>query len=119
MDPDIIRDLLEGQPDALSDEVRREEELFRGLTCPMCYEAGCEKRLKAPRIIMGDGGEPVIETSPFTSDRALPHGYAHCIHCGTDFDPRSGVIMSTEASNIEPADPAAKIVFPRPNPRRE
>jgi hypothetical protein len=120
MDPDIVRALLEGQPDALSEEVRREEEVFRNLSCPMCYETGCQKKIRAAKIVIGEDGTPEMLVSPFVSGRALPQGYAHCIHCGTDFDPHSGVISHTEASNIAPVDldPATRIVAPPSNPHR-
>ena len=122
MDPSIIRALIEGQPDALSEETKAEEQLFRNLSCPMCYEAGgCQKRLRQPKIVVDGDGMPTVAVSPFVSGRSLPQGYAHCVHCGTDFDPRSGFIMKTEASSLQPVDldPAATIVFPPSDPHQE
>lgn len=122
MDPSIIRALIEGQPDVLSEEVKAENELFSKISCPMCYEAGgCEKRLRPPKVVIDEDGNPNVVVSPFTPNQALPQGYAHCVHCGTDFDPHSGLIMKTEASGIEPVDldPAAKIVFPPSDPHQE
>src|SRR5687767_3172059 len=107
MDPMMIRELLKGQPDVLTPEVKAEEQLYRNLSCPMCGQSdGCEKRIRPPKIVSGPNGEPVIASSPFSSGRLLPQGYAHCIHCGTDFDPRSGVIYRTEATILAPpSDP--------------
>lgn len=115
MDPETIRSLLEGQVDVISAEAKAEEELYNNLSCPVCYEGGCEKRLLESRVVPGPNGEPVVAASPFVTGKALPQGYAHCIHCGTDFDPRTGVIRKTEASSIQPVDmdPASRIVFPQ------
>lgn len=121
MDPTLLRSLLEGQHDVLSEEAKEETKLYQSTSCPMCYEVGgCEKRIRPPKIIAEPDGPPTVVSSPFISGRDLPQGYAHCIHCGTDFDPRSGIIMKTEASTITPVDfdPAATIVSPPSNPRR-
>jgi hypothetical protein len=99
MDPDIVRSLLEGQPDILTAEAKKEAELYQNANCPMCYEKGAEKRMIASKIISGPNG-PVVVVSPFSNGSLLPQGYAHCIHCNTDFNPRSGVIIKTEASMI-------------------
>lgn len=122
MDPDLIRELIKTQPDVISEEAKQEQELYKNLSCPVCYESGgCEKRLKPPKVVLGEDGRPQVVSSPFSNGRALPQGYAHCIHCGTDFDPRSGVIMRTEASSIQPVDldPATTIVFPPSDPHQE
>lgn len=113
MNPDLIRSLLEGHTDVITPEVQKEQELYQKLSCPICYEKGCEKRIAAPKILPGENGEPVILNSPFSPDRVLANGYAHCKHCGTDFDPETSVIRSTETTAIAPVDedPAAKIVF--------
>lgn len=103
LDLSIVRALLEGQPNVLSEEVKAEEELYRRIACPMCYAVGgCEKRLRPPKIVIDEDGSPTVVSSPFSSSQALPQGYAHCVHCGTDFDPHSGIITKTEASGIAP-----------------
>jgi len=115
MDPSIVRKLLEEQPDTLSEEVKKEEELFQRLSCPMCKErGGCEKRLTPPKVVVDETGAVTLLSSPFSSEYALPQGYAHCAHCGTDFDPHSGVISRTETTGIAPvdSDPASKILVP-------
>lgn len=122
MDPNLIRELINGQPDIISEEAKQEEELFKKLACPMCYEAGgCEKRLRPPKVVVDENGEPTVAVSPFTTGRALPQGFAHCIHCGTEFDPHSGVIFKTEASGIQPVDldPASRIASPPSDPHQE
>jgi hypothetical protein len=122
LDPSIVRSLIEGQPDVLSEEAEAEKELYERISCPMCREAGgCEKRLRPPKVAIDADGAPVVVRSPFSSSQALPQGYAHCVHCGTDFDPHSGLISETEASGIMPVDldPAAKIVAPPSDPHRE
>jgi len=99
MDPDTIRSLIEGQPDVLSAEAKREAELYQNVNCPMCYERGAEKKMFPSKIVVGPEGPKVI-TSPFSNGSLLPQGYAHCTHCNTDFNPHSGVIIKTEASMI-------------------
>jgi hypothetical protein len=42
---------------------------------------------------------PVVVQSPF-GDGPLPEGYAHCIHCNTDFNPHTGMVFKTDASMI-------------------
>lgn len=121
MDPSVIRELIKGQPDVISDEIKAENELYKNLSCPVCYESsGCEKRLRPPKILVSEAGV-TLETSPFVTNRALPQGYAHCVHCGTDFDPRSGFIMKTEASTIAPVDvdSASTLIFPPSDPHLE
>lgn len=121
MDPSIVRALIEGQPDVLSAEVQAERELYERISCPVCFESGgCEKRLRPPKVVVDEDG-PTVVRSPFSSNRALPQGYAHCVHCGTDFDPHSGLITKTEASGLQPVDldPAARIVAPPQGPHRE
>ena len=98
MDPDVARALIDGHTDILSAEVEAEAKKYSNLNCPMCHEQGCEKRIYAPKVVITPRGpEPV---TPFSSDKILPRGYAHCVHCSTDFNPDSGIILETEASII-------------------
>jgi hypothetical protein len=99
MNPEIIRQLLKSEEDILSPAIKAEEALYRNTRCPMCRQDGCEKRIRAPKIMLNENGEPVVTTSPFGMG-PLPDGYAHCIHCGTDFNPYTGMIFKTEASMI-------------------
>ena len=99
MDPNLIRELLEGQEDIITPEVEAEAALYRNTTCPMCGSGECQKRIKAPRVVLGEDGAPELVSSPFSSG-VLPEGYAHCIHCGTNFNPYTGMIYGTEASMI-------------------
>jgi hypothetical protein len=101
MDQDLARSLLEGQPDVLSAESKKEEELYQNVACPVCYQTGAEKRIVPTKIIPTEDG-PII-VSPFVQGRLLPVSYAHCLHCNTDFDPKTGVIRHAEVSMI--ADP--------------
>jgi len=119
MDQELARSLIEGHIDVIAEEAKVEAELYANTRCPICFEGGCEKRTLESRIVAGEDGAPVVVSSPFVPGKVLPQGYAHCIHCGTDFDPRSGVIRKTEASQILPVDvdPAATIVSPPSDPR--
>jgi len=99
MDPNVIRQLLDDTEDILTPEIKAEEALYRNTQCPVCGQGECEKRIRAPKIVTGEDGEPVVASSPFGSG-LLPDGYAHCIHCETDFNPYTGMIFQTEASMI-------------------
>jgi len=99
MDPSLIRQIIADEVDVLSAEAKAEEALYRSTQCPLCGEGGCQKKIKASKIATNEAGEPVVVVSPF-GQGPLPEGYAHCIHCDTDFNPRTGMIYKTEASMI-------------------
>jgi hypothetical protein len=99
MDPQLIRELLENEEDSLSTAIKAEETLYRHTQCPVCGQSGCEKRIQPPKIVVGENGEPTVVRSPFGMG-PLPEGYAHCIHCDTDFNPYTGMIFKTTASMI-------------------
>jgi len=99
MDPDTIRELLKGHEDIITPEVKAEEAFFRNVACPICKEGDCQKRMQPPRFLARDGEEPELVSSPFNSG-ILAESFAHCIHCGTDFNPYTGMIYGTEASMI-------------------
>lgn len=99
MDPEVIRQLLKSEEDTLTPAIKAEEALYRNTRCPICGQNGCEKRVRPPRVVIDDRGEPVVVSSPFGLG-PLPEGYAHCIHCGTEFNPYTGMIFRTEASMI-------------------
>jgi hypothetical protein len=103
MDPDLAHALIEQEPDVLSEAIKKETELYANIACPMCYQNGAEKRIPPPRFEISTDGLPMLRNSALLTSRPLPAGYAHCLHCGTDFDPHSGLIRQTEASII--ADP--------------
>lgn len=119
MDQELARALIEGQSDVIAKEVREEEELYANTRCPICFEASCEKIVLESRIVVGEDGRPTVVSSPFTEGKALPQGYAHCMHCGTDFDPRTGIIRQTETSQVITVDldPAATLASPPSDPR--
>jgi hypothetical protein len=100
MDPDIARALIAEEPDTLTEAARKEAELYANIACPMCYQNGAEKRIPPPRFEISEDGLPQLASSSFSPNRPLPVGYAHCLHCGTDFDPHSGLIRQTDVSLI-------------------
>lgn len=89
MDPNVVRQLLQGHKDIITPEIKSEEALYRKLHCPVCGRSGCEKRIRIPKP--GDG---------FEIDGILFDGDAYCKHCGTVFDPYTRVVSSSEASII-------------------
>jgi hypothetical protein len=99
MDPDLIRQMLEGHTDVLTGAAEAEEALYRNTCCPVCGEGECQKVLREAKVVTDEDGRPEVVQSPFGSG-PLPEGYAHCIHCDTDFNPRTGMIFNTAASMI-------------------
>jgi len=99
MDPDTIRDLVRGVPDALTPKVEEEAARYKNLRCPMCYEAGCSKVVRQAKVTIGAGGAPQLAVSPF-GEGPLPEGHARCVSCSTEFDPDTGIIYKTSASRI-------------------
>ena len=98
MDQDLARKLISEHDDVLTAEAKAEETLYRHTQCPLCGQSGCEKRVRRPQVVVTENG-PEVVASPFGDDM-LPEGYAHCVHCDTDFNPRTGMIFKTEASMI-------------------
>jgi len=105
MDPTLLCQLVQSQPDVLSKEAKKDAELYHNLRCPVCSQSGCSKRLEPPKLIEGQEGTVALRT-PF-GNGLLPEGHAKCNHCGTEFDPYTKVIRDTEASPIAslPLDP--------------
>ena len=99
MDPDRIRELIAGHTDILSAEIKAEDALYRHTRCPVCGEGDCKKKIRPAKVIIDDDGNPEVVTSPFNGG-ILPDGFAHCIHCDTDFNPHTGMIYHTEVSMI-------------------
>ena len=97
MDPELVRNLIEGEEDLITQAVDIENEFYKHVRCTMCGQGECERKMRPPKVVMGKDG-PVV-TSPF-GDGILPESFAHCIHCGTDFNPFTGMIFKTEASMI-------------------
>jgi hypothetical protein len=99
MDPNTIRELLASHTDTLTPEIKAEEAFYRNTQCPMCGSGGCKKLIRAPKVLIGeDGGQEIVQ-SPFGMS-SLPEGYAHCLNCGTDFNPHTGMVYGTDASII-------------------
>lgn len=99
MDQALARKLIEGEDDILTPEIKAEEKLYENTRCPMCGQGGCEKRVSPPRTVQDENGDLLL-VSPFNTSSLLPDGFAHCINCGTNFNPLTGMIYKTEASMI-------------------
>ena len=104
MDPDTIRQMLDGEEDILTPAAKAEDAHYRATRCPVCNEGGCIKVISEIRVELNELGETEIIQSPFSSLEPLPQGYARCIHCDTEFNPYTGMIYQTAASMIHGSD---------------
>lgn len=100
MDPEVIRQMLEGQEDILTPAAKAEDKLYQNTQCPICGERGCQKVIRAPKVKVNQAGEPELIESPFNSSDPLPQGHAQCTHCDTEFNPLTGMIFHSDASMI-------------------
>lgn len=98
MDPNRVRELIQGEPDILTRAVAMESEKYAALRCPVCSASGCIKVVEPTRITTLPDGSPQLIT-PFGSDM-LPRGFARCVQCNTDFDPQTSVIRKSDATVI-------------------
>lgn len=73
MDPDKIRELLEGQENIISPEVEKHEEYFSQLECLYCG-GSCR-----PTLLPGQ--------KIFEDNSLLPNYSAECNDCGCQFSP--------------------------------
>lgn len=93
MDQQRIREILDARdekgeklyPDVLTPLMEKEEELFRTASCPKCGAMAPTPTLNTHR--------------PFVPNSPLPNKILRCVTCGTEFDPRTGLI--TLASIID------------------
>ena len=100
LDPTLIRQLIRQETDVITPAVKEEEKLYENARCPVCYQTGCVKRLNQPRILETPEGPRPIST-PFSS-RPIVEGYAHCLNCDSDFDPRTGLILRGAPTIVSP-----------------
>jgi hypothetical protein len=104
MDPDVIRQLIEGEPNVLEDAVKEDHEIYKKARCPKCFAKNCQKKTDAPKIIMSEEG-PQVVSSPFNSDSVIAEGHAQCLECGTEFYPETGLIRDAGPfiTSVQPA----------------
>jgi len=100
MDPADVWNLIEGEADILGPAHEQERETFRQARCPACMEVGAEKRIAAPQVELDQDGMPEVVRSAFSPDYPLARGHAHCLHCGTDYDLQTGLILHDNLSMI-------------------
>ena len=96
MDQDLARHLIEKEKDILTPAIEEERKLYENTLCPMCTQGGCKKMTRPPKILSTSSGPEIVE-SPF-GEGPLTEGYAHCVHCDTDFNPKTGMIYKSAAS---------------------
>lgn len=64
--------------DVLTPLVEKEDRLFESASCPKCHTGPTRKVLNTHR--------------PFVPGSPLPNMIARCVACGTEFDPKTGLI---------------------------
>src|SRR5512144_755912 len=64
--------------DILTPLVEKEDRLFETASCPKCHSGATRKVINTHR--------------PFVSGSPLPNMIARCVACGTEFDPKTGLI---------------------------
>lgn len=77
MDPTERTQLLEGQVDILTDKVAEESEYLSTLPCPKCGTTHCLPTVDARK--------------PFVDGQILPRRLMHCLNCGLEFEPYTGI----------------------------
>lgn len=81
MDPEVIRQLLQGHEDVLTSEVKKEETFFAHSTCPVCGGSKFSTHVNSTR--------------PFTEGALLPNKLLYCMSCNTEFDPYTRFVTRT------------------------
>jgi hypothetical protein len=89
MDPDLARELIAQHQDVLTPAMEAEASVYERARCPVCGEAGCSKKIDAPRLVETTAGVQIVTAF---GEGLLPKGYALCRHCETEFDPETSVI---------------------------
>jgi hypothetical protein len=79
--PGLAEYLLQGERDELTDLARARIERIKGTPCPRC-SASLHPKIANYREV-------------FTPHDPLPRYVAHCIDCGFEGDPESGLIVDT------------------------
>jgi len=100
MDPALIKELLKDQEDILTKAVEKDEEAFKNATCPNCGSCECRKSLPTPKIVPGEDGSYHIVNSPFGPNSPTIQFSAVCCICGTEFNPKTGIILKSDAPVI-------------------
>jgi hypothetical protein len=83
-----IWELIKGHQDVLTPAAQAEQEFFRQVSCPSCGGKSHDQMLHAAR--------------PFSEGAILPNKILVCQQCKTEFEPRSGIILRSAPSQIDP-----------------
>lgn len=100
MDPALIKELLEGHEDILTKAAKEDDEVFKNATCPNCGSGECKKTIPSPKVVEGVDGGMQIVNSPFRGNSPTIQFYAECCICGTEFSPKTGIILKSDAPVI-------------------
>lgn len=78
MDPDIVKKLLEGRADLVTQKTEERDAFYAAQVCPRCG-GNCQKLGNYHTMHTGDG--------------PLPKFCLRCLACGEEFDPHTGITL--------------------------
>lgn len=79
MDPEHIRELIDGHENVISPAMEREQSFLKSISCPRCGEFETEARINSKR--------------PFSHGMILPNKILVCLRCQTEFEPHTKLIL--------------------------
>ena len=80
MDPRITMKLLEGHRDTITAAAQKQEQFYRGQSCPYCAGNAFSKERSPSALHEGED---------------LPRWLLRCNNCGCVFDPHTGIVLAT------------------------
>lgn len=92
--PEVIRKMIEGHTDELTELAKERARLIEQMPCPRCRSA-MEQRLHP--------------SFAFTPDDPLPRSVACCTECGCTVDPKNGIVLDVGDATKIP-DPPIPII---------
>jgi hypothetical protein len=103
MDQAVARKLIQNEKDIITPAAKVEAELFEHSICPKCGSEGANKITLPPKVVVTDESVHVVR-APFSGSSPLVQGYAACRTCGTEYSPRTGIIIKNGDGDIQLPD---------------
>lgn len=86
MEYEKILELLKGQPDVITPIAKEAENMLSASVCPGCGSGNTQRFVDGSR--------------PFTRSSILPNVLLKCTDCGTEYSPRSNIILKSKSSLV-------------------